>query len=189
MDRELKAKKNEVMDAVTNAMLNLPTKKEGASDILGTTTITTHNRQGLTLKGILDVMDGITPMGGILILNTNRPNDIDSAIKRPGRIDIQLTLSRMTTPNANSLIKHLGFETTNLEIPDRLLMGCIVKNLCVFARDQADFEQKLKREIEIQQELLEKKKQEKEETNQMIENIEKNRTEKRFGKVSRLSAC
>jgi predicted Holliday junction resolvase-like endonuclease len=95
----------------------------------------------------------------------------------------------MTTPNANSLIKHLGFETTNLEIPDRLLMGCIVKNLCVFARDQADFEQKLKREIEIQQELLEKKKQEKEETNQMIENIEKNRTEKRFGKVSRLSAC
>ena len=123
-------------------------------------------------------MDGITPMGGILILNTNRPNDIDSAIKRPGRIDIQLTLNRMSSKHATDLIKHYGYDINNVKIPDRLLMGCIIANLCIFSKDSKDLENKLKLEIANQQQLIEKKKNEEIETKKIVDDIAKKTTEK-----------
>ena len=46
------------------------------------------SNMGVTLSGILNVMDGVTsPEGNILIITTNDPDYIDPGITRPGRID------------------------------------------------------------------------------------------------------
>lgn len=47
-------------------------------------------REGVTMTGILNVLDGIlTPYGLITIMTTNDATNIDPAILRPGRIDLQ----------------------------------------------------------------------------------------------------
>lgn len=47
-------------------------------------------REGVTMTGILNVLDGIlTPYGLITIVTTNDVSQIDPAVLRPGRIDLQ----------------------------------------------------------------------------------------------------
>lgn len=44
---------------------------------------------GLTMSGLLNALDGIaTPSGIVKILTSNKPGVLDSALKRPGRVDV-----------------------------------------------------------------------------------------------------
>lgn len=53
--------------------------------------------QALTLSGILNAIDGFTTSNGrILIITTNKPDALDSALIRPGRIDLQLNLDYLS---------------------------------------------------------------------------------------------
>jgi hypothetical protein len=188
MDRELKSKSGEIKYAISNAMYGMPyktnmhidSKKQISDDDEYMSKY--YSSDKLTLKGILDVMDGITPMGGILILNTNRPDDIDNAIKRPGRIDIKLSLGKMSTQHANELIKHYGHDI-NVEIPNRLLMGCVIANMCIFAKDNNDLENKLRTEIVNQQNLIEMKIQNDIETEKIIDDISK-KTQNKYSHIN-----
>jgi SpoVK/Ycf46/Vps4 family AAA+-type ATPase len=65
----------------------------------------------ITLDDILNLWDGIreTP-GRIMIISSNHYNDLDSALKRPGRIDITLELSPASRNVIAEIYKHL-FET------------------------------------------------------------------------------
>jgi adenylate kinase family enzyme len=153
LDRELKSQLNEREKAMMGYV------HVSKDDDLSEDMISKYcPKEELTLQGILNVLDGITPMGGIFILNTNRPNDIDTAIKRPGRIDIELTLGRMSSEHVKLLVQSYGFDARSLLIPENLLMGCAIKNICLFAKNQEQFEEKLMSEIEHQIEFLEKKK-------------------------------
>jgi hypothetical protein len=62
----------------------------------------------ITLDDILNLWDGIreTP-GRIMIISSNHYNDLDPALKRPGRIDIALELSYASRQVISEIYKHL----------------------------------------------------------------------------------
>ena len=55
------------------------------------------DKKQLTLAGILEVLDGVMEMDGrMLVITTNYPERLDSALIRPGRIDVKLNFRRCT---------------------------------------------------------------------------------------------
>lgn len=60
----------------------------------------------ITLGGLLEFMDGIIEYPGrIIVMTTNKPEYIDKAILRPGRIDLHLQLNKLNKNDVNSLFK------------------------------------------------------------------------------------
>lgn len=65
--------------------------------------------KGVTLSGILNAMDGIASKDGrIVILTTNRPDVLDSALVRPGRIDRIFTLAHADRDVAEMMFDRFG---------------------------------------------------------------------------------
>lgn len=62
---------------------------------------------GVSLAGILNALDGIaTPHGLITIMTSNRPQVIDDALVRPGRIDLIEEFTAATAEQAASIIAY-----------------------------------------------------------------------------------
>jgi ATP-dependent 26S proteasome regulatory subunit len=61
----------------------------------------------LTLSFVLNVIDGIreTP-GRIMIITSNHYNKLDSALKRPGRIDVSLEMKNASVAIIEEVVKH-----------------------------------------------------------------------------------
>ncbi|KAF4119936.1 mitochondrial chaperone BCS1 [Geosmithia morbida] len=54
-----------------------------------------------TLSGLLNVLDGVgSQEGRIVIMTTNRPEDLDSALVRPGRVDMKVFLGNVSRQSA-----------------------------------------------------------------------------------------
>lgn len=70
-----------------------------------------ENKEELTLAFILNLLDGIleTP-GRIIILTTNHPEKLDSALVRPGRIDLNVHFSSCSNETIVELVKNF-YET------------------------------------------------------------------------------
>jgi chaperone BCS1 len=87
--------------------------KKGIMTTTGPKSITED--EPITLDDILNLWDGIreTP-GRIMIISSNHYDDLDTALKRPGRIDITLELSYASRQVISEMYKHL-FET-NIDI-------------------------------------------------------------------------
>lgn len=61
---------------------------------------------GVSLSGLLNTLDGISsPEDYLLFMTTNYPEKLDSALKRPGRIDKQIELKNATEEQAYRLWK------------------------------------------------------------------------------------
>ena len=61
----------------------------------------------LTLADILETLDGVMEMDGrILIMTTNYPENLDSALTRPGRIDFQLKFGKCTSGILMQMYEH-----------------------------------------------------------------------------------
>lgn len=73
------------------------------------------NSDKLTLGHILNLIDGIkeTP-GRIIIITTNHVDKIDGALKRPGRIDIELNMNYVNTDILNQMYLHYYDENLNI---------------------------------------------------------------------------
>ena len=53
------------------------------------------NQNGVTLSGLLNVLDGFTaPTGVLFVMTTNHVERLDPALLRPGRIDYKLYLGK-----------------------------------------------------------------------------------------------
>jgi chaperone BCS1 len=62
----------------------------------------------ITLDDILNLWDGIRETSGrIMIISSNHYNDLDPALKRPGRIDIELELSYTSRKTIGEIYEHL----------------------------------------------------------------------------------
>jgi chaperone BCS1 len=62
------------------------------------------SNKSLTLGGILELLDGLieTP-GRILIITTNHPEELDQALTRPGRIDMNIQFARASCQDIASM--------------------------------------------------------------------------------------
>ncbi|KAH8680660.1 P-loop containing nucleoside triphosphate hydrolase protein [Xylariales sp. PMI_506] len=62
------------------------------------------NRSNCTLSGILNVLDGVgSQEGRIVIMTTNKPEHLDSALVRPGRVDMKVFLGNISQKSAKQM--------------------------------------------------------------------------------------
>lgn len=62
-------------------------------------------RPGVTLAGLLNVLDGVTtPHGLVTVLSSNRPEVLDPALVRPGRVDLCERLGLLDVDTVNRLL-------------------------------------------------------------------------------------
>lgn len=91
--------KNDVSVSHMNDLVRKLTKSSSMSP-------QTHNAPKITLGGILELLDGIveTP-GRMIIITTNHPEQLDAALVRPGRIDMNICFRRTTRNDIVSMFK------------------------------------------------------------------------------------
>ncbi|KAH7305889.1 P-loop containing nucleoside triphosphate hydrolase protein [Stachybotrys elegans] len=64
--------------------------------------------QNCTLSGLLNVLDGVgSQEGRIVIMTTNRPDHLDSALIRPGRVDMQILLGNISKASAEEMFMRM----------------------------------------------------------------------------------
>ncbi|GKT45842.1 putative mitochondrial outer membrane protein [Colletotrichum spaethianum] len=62
------------------------------------------NVPNCTLSGLLNVLDGVgSQEGRIVIMTTNRPEQLDSALVRPGRVDMKVLLGNISRRSAEEM--------------------------------------------------------------------------------------
>ncbi|KAK3897705.1 BCS1 N terminal-domain-containing protein [Staphylotrichum tortipilum] len=63
---------------------------------------------GISLAGLLNAIDGVaTHEGRLLIMTTNKPEALDRALLRPGRVDQQVEFFNATSGQAEELFMHM----------------------------------------------------------------------------------
>ncbi|KAI1645727.1 BCS1 N terminal-domain-containing protein [Daldinia loculata] len=73
-------------------------KKEGESD----------SKAGISLSGLLNAIDGVASQEGrVLIMTTNTPEQLDDALIRPGRVDLQVAFANATRDQAQELFMRM----------------------------------------------------------------------------------
>jgi cell division protease FtsH len=65
-----------------------------------------HNEDDRTLNQLLVEMDGFNPLDGVVVVAaTNRPEDLDEALKRPGRFDRMVTVSPPSSAGREEILR------------------------------------------------------------------------------------
>lgn len=63
-----------------------------------------NEKKGISLSGLLNAIDGVASHEGrVLIMTTNKPEALDEALIRPGRVDLQVGFSNATQEQAKEL--------------------------------------------------------------------------------------
>ena len=71
---------------------------------------------GVTLSGLLNVLDGFhAPHGVLFVMTTNHVEKLDPALLRPGRIDYKLFLGKATDPQKAELYRRFFPDASELE--------------------------------------------------------------------------
>jgi len=79
----------------------------------------TRNRTRVTLSGLLNAIDGVAaPEGHILIMTTNKPEDLDEALVRAGRISVRTEFSKATKLQAKELFLRMYGRSHRFRIRD-----------------------------------------------------------------------
>ena len=85
----------------------------------GTTTTQDHTQnaaKGVTLSGLLNVLDGLyAPTGVLFVMTTNKVEALDSALLRPGRIDYKLCVGRASSDQKIELYKRFFPQASEFE--------------------------------------------------------------------------
>ncbi len=75
-----------------------------SSDIVTTPFSSTDRSTTCTLSGLLNVLDGVgSQEGRIVIMTTNRPELLDPALVRPGRVDMKVFLGNISQRSAEQM--------------------------------------------------------------------------------------
>ncbi|KAK4127528.1 hypothetical protein N657DRAFT_631331 [Parathielavia appendiculata] len=62
------------------------------------------DKKGISLSGLLNAIDGVASHEGrVLIMTTNKPESLDEALIRPGRVDLQVAFTNATQQQAREL--------------------------------------------------------------------------------------
>lgn len=97
-------------------------------------------KQGITLSGLLNVLDGVLEISGsIIIMTTNHPEKLDPALIRAGRVDMQIETRAMTCSDANKLINNY-FSGAAVKINDYMLTPAELEGYCKLANNIEELE-------------------------------------------------
>jgi chaperone BCS1 len=65
-------------------------------------------KEGISLSGLLNAIDGVASHEGrVLIMTTNKPEALDEALIRPGRVDLQVAFTNATRDQAKELFERM----------------------------------------------------------------------------------
>ncbi|KAJ9142563.1 BCS1 N terminal-domain-containing protein [Coniochaeta hoffmannii] len=65
-------------------------------------------KEGISLSGLLNAIDGVASHEGrVLIMTTNKPEALDEALIRPGRVDLQVGFTNATRGQAKELFERM----------------------------------------------------------------------------------
>ncbi|KAF6824926.1 mitochondrial chaperone BCS1 [Colletotrichum plurivorum] len=66
------------------------------------------DKKGISLSGLLNAIDGVASQEGrILVMTTNKPEALDEALIRPGRVDLQVGFTNATPSQATELFQRM----------------------------------------------------------------------------------
>ncbi|KAL2196318.1 BCS1 N terminal-domain-containing protein [Corynascus similis CBS 632.67] len=78
-------------------------------------------KKGISLSGLLNAIDGVASHEGrVLIMTTNKPDALDEALIRPGRVDLQVAFTNASQQQARELFVRM-YEPDNIR---RDSIGC-----------------------------------------------------------------
>ena len=76
------------------------------------------NEKHISLSGLLNAIDGVASHEGhVLIMTTNKPHDLDEALLRPGRVDLQVAFENATQFQARALFLRMYDMGRTLQSP------------------------------------------------------------------------
>lgn len=143
-------------------MFVAPSVKRAIKDSLGGST-----KHRITLSDILNAMDGLVELKDcIIIMTTNHPEKLDDALKRPGRIDLNIKLDKY---DHNLIAQHLSYhyktsvsleDVKNIEV--NKFTGAKIESICFKNKNLKNTINNLTSSENIQDSELEEKKQEEE---------------------------
>lgn len=65
-------------------------------------------KKGISLSGLLNAIDGVASQEGrVLVMTTNRPESLDEALIRPGRVDLQVAFTNASALQARELFERM----------------------------------------------------------------------------------
>ena len=109
MDRDIPKNNSEIdlekkiSDAIDSTMKH---KKRNNNDNFSLISKIDNNDDNNNLSFFLNILDGINECPGrIIIMTTNKPEYLDKALIRPGRIDFKIHMTKATTSDIKEIIK------------------------------------------------------------------------------------
>jgi chaperone BCS1 len=67
-----------------------------------------EKKKGISLSGLLNAIDGVASHEGrVLVMTTNKPETLDDALIRPGRVDLQVAFSNATKAQVRELFERM----------------------------------------------------------------------------------
>lgn len=98
----------------------------------------------ISLSGLLNAIDGVASHEGrVLIMTTNKPESLDEALIRPGRVDMQVGFMNASSTQASELF-HRMYEASRQKAKTKSTATLLLK-----PKDQDDEKQKLLNKNEI----------------------------------------
>lgn len=98
----------------------------------------------ISLSGLLNAIDGVASHEGrVLIMTTNKPESLDEALIRPGRVDMQVGFMNASSTQASELF-HRMYEASRQKAQTRSIVTSLLK-----AKDHDDEKQTLLNKNEI----------------------------------------
>lgn len=94
------------------------------------------------LSYLLNILDGIHESNGrIIIMTTNKPEVLDKALIRPGRIDIKINFKKASPQNIKDIIENFFGKTKNLDLKKLKNISvphCLVSSICRISQGSDD---------------------------------------------------
>ncbi|KAM7208745.1 putative mitochondrial chaperone BCS1-B [Naviculisporaceae sp. PSN 640] len=106
-----------------------------------------NEKKGISLSGLLNAIDGVASHEGrVLIMTTNKPESLDEALIRPGRVDLQVGFSNATQEQAKELFVRMYEADSNPVVRNALRNGATLSQQQTLSNKKVAPEQQTKQE-------------------------------------------
>lgn len=105
-------------DATSKAVKAAKASEAGVADLVkalkkANESTEEDKKKGISLSGLLNAIDGVASHEGrLLVMTTNRPEKLDAALIRPGRVDLQVAFTNATQDQIKELFERMYTSVT-----------------------------------------------------------------------------